>query len=67
MWVQDTSLIMPHTTRHAEFSSASHCEPCLVLVLGEILKQVQDDQGFRISLRAFTNPSPRTDAETSSA
>ena len=43
MWVQDTTLIMPHTTRHAEFSSASHCEPCLVLVRGQILKQVQDD------------------------
>ena len=44
MWVQDTTLIMPHTTRHAEFSSASHCEPCLVLVRGQILKQVQDDE-----------------------
>ena len=43
MWVHDTTLIMPHTTRHAEFSSASHCEPCLVLVRGQILKQVQDD------------------------
>ena len=44
MWVQDTTLIMPHTTRHAELVSASHCEPCLVLVLGEIQKQVQDDE-----------------------
>ena len=35
-------LIGSHS-RHAEFSSASHREPCLVLVRGQILKQVQDD------------------------
>ena len=29
--------------RHAEFSSASHREPLLTPLLGEILKQVQDD------------------------
>ena len=28
---------------HAEFSSASHREPFLVLLRGQILKQVQDD------------------------
>ena len=28
---------------HAEFSSASHREPFLVLLGGQILKQVQDD------------------------
>ena len=28
---------------HAEFSSASHREPYLVLLRGQILKQVQDD------------------------
>ena len=29
--------------RHAELVSASHCEPLLVLLRGQILKQVQDD------------------------
>ena len=29
--------------RHAELVSASHCEPLLTPLLGEILKQVQDD------------------------
>ena len=28
---------------HAELVSASHCEPLLVLLRGQILKQVQDD------------------------
>ena len=31
---------------HAEFSSASHREPLLVLLRGQILKQVQDDGGW---------------------
>ena len=31
------------SSRHAEFSSASHREPLLTPLLGEILKQVQDD------------------------
>ena len=44
MWVQDTTLIMPHTTRHAEFSSASHCEPSLTLLRGQMLKRVQHDE-----------------------
>ena len=44
MWVQDTTLIMPHTTRHAEFSSASHSEPSLTLLRGQMLKQVQHDE-----------------------
>ena len=43
MWVQDTTLIMPHTTRHAEFSSASHCEPSLSILRGQMLKRVQHD------------------------
>ena len=30
---------------HAELVSASHCEPFLVLLRGQILKQVQDDVG----------------------
>ena len=44
MWVQDTTLIMPHTTRHAEFSSASHCEPLLSILRGQMLKRVQHDE-----------------------
>ena len=39
--------------RHAEFSSASHCEPLLVLVRGQILKRVQDDVGLCSLLRQW--------------
>ena len=44
MWVQDTPLIMPHTTRHPEFISGSHCEPSLTLLRGQMLKRVQHDE-----------------------
>ena len=33
----------PNVMCHAELVSASHCEPFLVLLRGQILKQVQDD------------------------
>ena len=37
------SLAFGSSICHAEFSSASHREPLLVLLRGQILKRVQDD------------------------
>ena len=34
----------PNVMCHAELVSASHCEPLLILLRGQILKQVQDDR-----------------------
>ena len=63
----------PNVMCHAELVSASHCEPFLVLLRGQILKQVQDDhqlcsvvfcyieeQNFRRNSLLTTHCSPLT-------